>query len=128
MEWRLLINCAMAGKPSVKKFADDEMHPHHASPSSSSAPAQALNAVTAFLHQSQSKSRRQIYQLKNISSLINPDDHKTQRAHIDGGSVTTACHDPDSMCRLHPIPPCSVSLNVADDKSHHPTHKGCLCL
>ena len=29
IEWRLLINCAMAGKPSVKKFADDEMHPHY---------------------------------------------------------------------------------------------------
>ena len=26
-EWELLINCAMAGKPSVKKFTDDELNP-----------------------------------------------------------------------------------------------------
>ena len=114
--------------PTCLSILNDELHPHHTSPSLSSAPAQALNAMTTFLHQSQSKSCHQIYQLKNIYSLIDPDDHNTQRAHIDGGSMTTTCHDPDLIYHLCPIPPYSVSLNVADNKSHYPTHKGYLCL
>ena len=113
--------------PTKLSILQDDLHPDHTSSSPCAASVHAPHAMSNFLHEFPTCSRYEIYQLKNIASLFDPDnENDPHRAHIDGGSMVTTASLPDFVCHLRPIKPFSVRLNVADNEAHFPTHRGYL--